>query len=334
MSGDAVSTAEQSGAGLSISEHRASAGHKSEAHNRFYAQHPVVEVARGQHGVISLAEITAAGLAARVAQSWAASGRLHRIHHGVYSIVPPELLSRRGHYMAAVLACGDNAVLSHRSAAELHGLRATARSRIEVTVPGRVRRNRAALQVHRSTTLTPEDITIVDGIPVTTVARTIADLADVLPDRAVERALEQAASMETLDGRALNDQISRHPRGACLRRLTNRGPIAAPTESDLEELFLSVCRRAGLPEPERQHYVDPGDGAPMIRADFAWPGQRLIVETDGARTHGSRRSFERDRRRDQRLIAAGWRVIRVTWRQLVERPWEVVDLLGGLLGAT
>jgi predicted transcriptional regulator of viral defense system len=309
----------------------AGAGHKSEPHDRFYAQHPVLEVARDQHGVVSLAEIKAAGLSARVAQNWAASGRLHRIHHGVYSIAPPELLSRRGHYMAAVLACGDNAVLSHRSAAALHGLRATARSRIEVTVPGRVRRYRAGLQVHRSTTLTPADVTVKDGIPVTTVARTLADLADVLPDRAVERALEQAASLEILDGRALNDQLARHPRAACLRRLTKRGPIASPTESDLEELFLSECRRAGLPEPERQGYIDPGDGGPMIRADFVWSDQRLIVETDGARTHGTRRSFESDRRRDQRLIAAGWRVIRVTWRQLIESPQEVIDLLTALL---
>jgi hypothetical protein len=315
----------------STPEYLESAGHKSEPHNRFYAQLRVVEVARGQHGVVSLAEIEAMGLSARVAQNWAASGRLHRIHQGVYSITPRELLSRRGHYMAAVLACGGDAVLSHRSAAELHGLRATARSRIEVTVPGRVRRNRAGLQVHRSTTLTAADVTTVDGIPVTTVARTLADLADVLRERGVERALEQAASLGVLDGRALHDQIDRHPRGPCLSRLTNRGPIAAPTESDLEELFLSECRRAGVPEPERQRYIDPGDGGPMIRADFVWSDQRLIVETDGARNHGTRRSFESDRRRDQRLIAAGWRVIRVTWRQLIERPWEVVALLTELL---
>lgn len=312
-------------------ESRKSAGHKSEPHNRFYAQLPIVEVARGQHGVISLVEIEAVGLSARVVQNWAASGRLHRIHHGVYSIIPRELLSRRGHYMAAVLACGGDAVLSHRSAAELHGLRATDRSRIEVTLPGRVRRHRAGLQVHRSTTLTAADVTTVDGIPVTTVARTIADLADVLRERGVERTLEQAASLGVLDGRALNDQISRHPRGACVRRLTNRGPIAAPTGSDLEELFLSECRRAGVPEPERQRYIDPGDGGPMIRADFVWSEQRLIVEADGARNHGTRRSFESDRRRDQRLIAAGWRVIRVTWRQLIERPWEVIALLTELL---
>ncbi|MEO6857264.1 MAG: DUF559 domain-containing protein [Solirubrobacteraceae bacterium] len=282
----------------------------------------------------SLAQLEAIGVTPRAAQKRAAAGQLHRVHHGVYSLAPPELLSTKGRYRAAVLAYEPDGVLSHRSAADLHGLRAANQARIELTLPGRGTCGQAGLQVHRSTTLTPADVTVKDGIRVTTVARTLADLADVLPDRAVERALEQAVSMEILDGRALDDQLARHPRAPCLRRLTKRGPIAAPTESDLEELFLAVCRRAGLPEPQRQHYIDPGDGAPMIRADFAWPAQRLIVETDSARHHGSARAFHGDRRRDQRLIAAGWRVIRVTWRQLTERPWEVVDLLRGLLKAS
>jgi predicted transcriptional regulator of viral defense system len=312
-------------------EPRKSAGQKSEPYARFLDHHALVELARGQHGVVSLPQLKPLGIAARVAQKRAAKGQLHRIHRGVYSLVPLPLLSIRGRLLAAVLACGPGAALSHRSAAALRDLRRSDQAVIEVTVPHRRAQSHRGVRVHRSTTLTAADVTTVDGIPVTTVARTIADLADVLPERALERALEQAASLGVLDGRALNDQISRHPRGACLRRLTSRGPIKAPTESELEELFLAVCRRAGLPGPERQRYIDPGDGAPMIRADFAWPAQRLIVETDGARHHGSARAFHRDRRRDQRLIAAGWRVIRVTWRQLIERPWEVIDLLRGLL---
>jgi hypothetical protein len=198
--------------------------------------------------------------------------------------------------MAAVLACGPGAVLSHRSAAALHGLRATSRTKIEVTV-----------------------------------ARTIADLADVLPDRAVERALEQAEITEVLVGRALDDQLTRHPRAGRLRRLLARGAIAPPTESELEERFLVLCRAAGLPEPERQVHIDPGDGGAMVRVDFLWREQRLVVETDGAAPHGTRRAFERDRRRDQRLIGAGWQVIRVTWRQIVHSPQEVIDLLATLL---
>jgi hypothetical protein len=251
----------------------------------------------------------------------------------VYSLAPPELLSARGRFLAAVLACGPGAVLSHRSAAALHDLRRSEQAAIEVTVPHRRARCHHGVRVHRSTTLTLADVTTVDGIPVTTVERTIADLADVLPERAVERSLEQAAILEVLDGRALAEQIRRHPRGPCLRRLASPGPLQAPTESELEERFLAVCRSANLPEPERQVWLDPADGGPMVRADFLWRDRRLVVETDGARFHGTHRAIERDGRRDQRLIAAGWQVIRVTWRQLTERPQEVIALLRKLLSA-
>jgi very-short-patch-repair endonuclease len=105
----------------------------------------------------------------------------------------------------------------------------------------------------------------------------------------------------------------------------------APTESELEELLLSLCREAGLPPPERQFYIDPGDGEPMIRADFAWPAQRLIVETDSDRYHRTRKGFESDRRRDQRLVLAGWRVIRITWRQLEEDPRRIQTLIATAL---
>jgi predicted transcriptional regulator of viral defense system len=307
------------------------AGRKSEAFRGFLGQHAMVELATGQHGVLSLPQLKSFGITARGAQSRATAGQLHRIHHGVYSLTPEELLSTRGRYMAAVLACGSGAVISHRSAAAVHGLRATARGKIELTVARRSTLQRPGLEVHRSTTLTAADMTIVDGIPVTTVARTIADLADVLPERAVERALEQATNMEILDGRALADQISRHPRGACLRRLTSHGRIDAPTESVHDERFLALCRSAGVPEPERQIWLDPHDGGPMVRADFLWREQRLVIETDSVRFHGTLSAFESDRRRDQRLILAGWRVIRITWRQVIETPRLVIGLLQNLL---
>ena len=307
------------------------AGSKNELCERISTQRALVELAAAQDGVFSLPQLNSVGITTRATQQRAAAGQLHRVHQGVYSLVPPELLTLRARYMAAVLACRPDAVLSHRSAAALHGLRPTSRRNIEVTVPGRNRRRRDAIQVHRSTTLTAADVTIVDGIPVTTVARTIADLADVLPDRAVERALEQATNMEILDGHALADQIARHPRAACLRRLTSRGRIDTPTESVQEERFLALCRSPGVPEPERQIWLDPHDGWPMVRADFLWRAQRLVIETDSVRFHGTRRAFESDRRRDQRLILAGWRVIRITWRQVIETPQVVIGLLRNLL---
>ncbi|MDQ6835327.1 MAG: endonuclease domain-containing protein, partial [Actinomycetota bacterium] len=181
-------------------------------------------------------------------------------------------------------------------------------------------------------TLIAADITTLDGVPCTTVARTIFDLTAVLPDRGVERALEQAQVLELLDARALQAQIGRHPTSTGAARLSALTQhLGAPTESELEERLVVLCRRAGLPEPERQVYIDPGDGGPMIRADFVWREQRLIVETDGARYHDTRRAFHADRRRDQRLIRAGWRVIRITWRQLITAPEEVAALLADLL---
>jgi REase_MTES_1575 len=309
------------------------AGSKTGNYFRKSTHQRIAEVAAGQHTVVGLTDLRDAGLPDAVVHKRVGVGQLHRVHWGVYSLVPPKLLTPRGRYMAAVLACGPGAVLSHRSAAALHGLRATSRTQIEVTVPGRNRRRHEGIEVHRSTTLTAADVTTVDGIPVTTIARTVADLTDVLPERAVERTLEQGAVMEVLDGRALDDQLTRHPRAARLRRLLARGTPAPPTESELEELFLELCRTAGIPDPERQVYVDPDDGAPMVRADFLWREQRLIIETDGAKFHGTRRSFESDRRRDQRLTLAGWRVVRITWRQITQRPHEVVALLRSLLAA-
>src|SRR5581483_1058266 len=107
---------------------------------------------------------------------------------------------------------------------------------------------------------------------------------------------------------------------------------STPTENEFEDAFLALTRSLGLPDPTPQFYIDPGDGEPPIRADFAWPDRKIAVETDGQRTHATRRAFEADRRRDQRLTAAGWRVIRTTWRQLTNRPHELKPVLLKLLG--
>jgi hypothetical protein len=288
-----------------------------------------------QDGVFSLAQLRALGLGASVVHKRCASGRLHRVHRGVYSLAPTSLLSRRGRYRAAVLACGDGAVLSHRSAADLQELRHTHRSAVEVTVTQTYARTIAGVQVHRSCTLTSADITTVDGIPCTTPARTLLDLAAVVDRRSLERALEQAEIMEVLDLSALGAQVQRNHTTLAGRRL--RAVLAdyaggtAPTESEFEERFLALCRAAALPLPERQVYIDPGDGEPMVRADFAWRAERLVVETDGGRYHRTRRAFESDRRRDQRLTLAGWRVLRVTWRQLREEPQRIAGLIARAL---
>ena len=285
--------------------------------------------------MIGFAQLLALGFSASQIHKWVASGRLYRVHRGVYSIAPPELLTRKGRYLAAVLACGPGAALSHRSAADLHELRATDRSNIDVIVPAEHKRLVRGVDVHRSRTLTTDDVTEVDGIRCTTVARTLLDLAGVVGRRPLERAIEQAEVQEVLDHADLSRRVERNQntRAACRLRvvLTDQDDRSAPTESELEERFLALCRATGLPLPERQVQINPDDGEPTVRVDFAWPKQRLIVETDGGRYHRTRRAFESDRRKDQRLQLAGWLVLRITWRQLRDEPERVAETIARAL---
>jgi predicted transcriptional regulator of viral defense system len=286
--------------------------------------------------VVAFAQLIAIGFSASQINSWITSGRLHRVHHGVYSIAPPELLTRKGRYMAAVLACGRGAVLSHRSAADLHELRATDRSKIEVIVASEYKRLVRGVEVHRSRTLAAHDITTVDHIPCTTVARTLLDLAGVVGRRPLERAIEQAEVQEVLDGADLDRQLgrNRHTRAASRLRavLADHDDTSAPTESEFEERFLAFCKNARLSLPERQVYINLDDGEPPVRGDFVWRAQKLIVETDGNRYHRTRAAFESDRRKDQRLTLAGWRVLRITWRQLKAEPERIAKMIRRALG--
>ena len=295
-----------------------------------------LDQAHAQHAVFGLDQLRELGLTASAVHKRAGVGRIHRIHRGVYSLVPKALLTREGLYMAAVLACGPGAALSHRSAARLHGIRPYGHTRIEVTVPNRSARGHSGVAVHRSTTLTGADTTTVNGIPVTTVARTLLDLADVIDQRGLERAFDQADMIEGVDLNEINDQLARNPTrpgAGKIAKLLNEHYIGStPTENEFEEAFLALTRALGLPDPRPQFYIDPGDGEPLIRADFAWPERRIVVETDGRKTHGTNQAFESDRRRDQRLTAAGWTVIRITWRQLKYRPHELRPVLLKLLG--
>jgi very-short-patch-repair endonuclease len=282
-----------------------------------------------------LAQLVDAGLSASGIRKRVASGRLHRVYKGVYSIAPPELLTLRGHYMAAALACGERAALSHRSAGHLRELCTAGRGRIDVIVFGESTRRHRRVQVHRSRKLTSADITAVDGIPCTTVARTLLDLAAVMSRRPLERAIEQAEIQGVLDLRALAEQIERNRQTTGAKHLraamADHDETAAPTESELEDWLYSVLRRGDLPLPERQVHIDPGDGETPVRVDFAWRAQKLVVETDGGRYHRTQRAFESDRRRDQRLTQAGWRVIRITWRQLRDEPERILRMFETLL---
>jgi hypothetical protein len=306
------------------------AGRETGAGGTFDAQ--LASVAAAQHGVFPLAQVVDLGLSASAVRKRALAGRLHRIYHGVYALVPLPLLPARGRYLAAVLACGSHAALSHRSAARLHGLRESHRDAIEVLIPGRSARQHEGIEVHRSNRFEPAlDAAVVDAVPVTTVARTLLDLAAVVPRRALERALDQAEILRVFDLNALRDQIVRnpsHPGAGKLRSTLARHTAGdAVTESELEELFRAIVDPAGLPRPEVNAPVDPGDGGTIIRPDVVWRHAKLAVELDGAKWHLTRKAFESDHDRDLRLKAAGWDVIRLTWRQLHDEPTRVTALL-------
>ncbi|MGO9899286.1 MAG: type IV toxin-antitoxin system AbiEi family antitoxin domain-containing protein [Solirubrobacteraceae bacterium] len=290
-----------------------------------------------QHGVFTLYQLVDLGLAASTVRERLATGRLYRVHRGVYSLAPPQLLSRNGRFMAAVLACGLGAALSHRSAGALLELVSWNSLKVDVSVPTPGgRSSREGIRVHRATTLRPSDIVLAQRIPCTTVARTLLDLAELLDRRGVERALDQAAILEVLDLTRLRDQIEHNPTrraSAVLQAvLAEHLPGSTPTWNELEERMLALTRRIGIADPEVQQWLDLGDGWPMIRADFLWREQRVIVEADGFQAHGMRTAFEDDRRRDQRAIQAGWRPIRVTWRQLTNEPERLEKLLLVVVG--
>ena len=267
----------------------------------------IAVLAERQHGVVARRQLVALGVGARAIDHRLTCGRLHLIHRGVYS-VGHRVLSQRGRWMAAVLASGSGAVLSHRSAAALWGIRPTSRPSVEVTTARRLHA-RPGLHPHRAV-LPADEVTVVDGIPTTTPARTLLDLAAVEPRRTLERALDEAEILRLPGPSELLDRYPRRRGAATLRTLllTSRSPT--PTRTELEDRFLTFVDDHGLPRPETNTIVD------VYEVDAVWREARLIVELDGFATHGTRRGFERDRERDRRLTAAGWRVIRLTWKQL------------------
>jgi hypothetical protein len=296
----------------------------------------VAAVAAQQSGVFGFDQAVALGWSPAAIHKRAERGHLHRLHRGVYSIVPPNLLKREGHWMAAVLAAGPGAVLSVRCAGALHGLRQYNGTILDVTIPSRVHRVQPGIRIHRSTTLTNDDTDTVAGIPCTTVARTLLDLADVLDRRALERAFDQAESNQVFDLIAIQDQLERNAGRSRATGLVNlvlneHYLGGTPTANDFEEAMLRISRKIGIPDPEVNQWLILDDGEPPIKSDFMWRDQKLIVETDGKETHLTHQSFESDRRRDQRLTLLGWRVIRTTWLQLKTRPYELEAILRRLL---
>jgi predicted transcriptional regulator of viral defense system len=285
----------------------------------------IADLAARQHGVVARVQLLAAGLTREMIDGRIARGSLHRIHQGVYAVGHAKL-TQEGRYMAAVLACGEGAALSRQSAAA-HWRIADYRGRIVVTAPGRRGRRKGTPFTVRRGALYPDEVTTHDGIPVTTVSRTLIDLAG---SSTLERAIREAEFHRLFDLGDLERLLMRHRNATGTRRLREVVRLAAEernrTRSDLEDRFLELARRAKLPPPDVNATVELPVGT--IEADMVWRDRRLIVELDGWQGHGTRRAFEEDRQRDLALAAEGWTAVRVTWRGLARGlPADLVRLL-------
>jgi very-short-patch-repair endonuclease len=276
--------------------------------------HLLAELASGQHGVVARWQLVTAGVG-RGAIDDRMGRRLHPIHRGVYAVGYP-VSGIESRWMAAVLAAGPDAVLSHRSAAQLWGLMPRSGHRAEVTRPTYLRSH--PLICSRRSLLPDDERTVVDGIPVATAPRTILDLAVVASRRQVERALNEVEVQGLTDRLSIPDLLARYPgrRGtAVLRELLAEGAEGGgATRNDFEELLVPLLDSHGLPRP--RFNADIAVAGRFFCADCLWQRERLIVELDSRAVHGTRQAFESDRERDRRLMLDGWRVMRITWRQL------------------
>lgn len=235
--------------------------------------------------------------------------------------------------MAAVLACGPGAVLSHRSAALLHGILDDSRDRVDVIAPNRRGRAPRGISAHRDGTLTSTDRRVIDGIPCTSLARTLLDIAATESTATLRFAVTQAEVEEVFDLAEVVELLrrSRGRRGVARMRLAIElhDPDEQEARRELEKKLLRLFKRGGFRAPEVNGHLLV-DGISMM-PDFMWRDASLIVEADSRRVHGTATAFERDRQRDQRLAAADWTVIRVTWHQVTEEPERVMRTLRTLL---
>lgn len=284
-------------------------------------------LAIAQHGAVASSQLVALGFTRHHIRRLCETGWLHRVHHGVYA-VGRRSLSTKGHWMAAVLACRSGAVLSHRSAGALHGLLRNPPRMIEVSAP--IKRRIPGIRTHLCQSLEPADRTVVHGIPCTSVARTLLDIATVADRRQLERALDEAEVQRLVTRQGLAELLDRSKgrRGAAqLRAVLAEHDIGTTlTRSDLEELTLAVIRDAGLPRPLVNAAVQGASGR-MYEVDFHWPDRAVVLEVDGRKFHATASAIERDRRKEADLTAAGRHVLRSTWRQAVREPEQIARML-------
>jgi len=288
----------------------------------------IAGLADKQHGVVGKEQLAKLGIAERTVERWLATGRLHMVHREVFA-VGHHHIDEAGCRWAALLAYGPGAVLSHCSAAKLWGLVGRPHRVIDVTAPiGRQgARRRKGVFIHRGR-LHREDRAVQVGTPVTTVARTLFDLAEFVTLERLESAWEEADRLSLLELNAVEQVCERgYGRRALrpIRRLLAEARAPEITRSPLEDDFAAFCHRHRLPIPAFNTTVLG------FEVDALWPHQRLAVELDSWEFHHHRAAFERDRARDAALQAAGYRTIRITHRRLNNEPTTVLKQLRALL---
>jgi very-short-patch-repair endonuclease len=281
----------------------------------------VLGLAAKQHGVVTRAQLLEMGMGPGAIRYRVRRGRLHPVHRGVYAVGRPEL-TRHGLLIAAVLSCGPGAALSHEQAGEVLGIRKRRAGPIEVTVPAGVMRRRPGLRIHRRP-LPEGDVVRRHGIAVTSVVRTLLDLAPRLPRGLFEATVNEADKLDLIDPDRLRVALEERQGQegvAALRELLHLQTLTL-TDTELERRFLPIVRRAGLPLPRTQQHVND------FRVDFFWPELGLVVETDGLRYHRTPAQQARDRLRDQSHSAAGLTPLRFTHAQVVHEAGHVLRVL-------
>jgi very-short-patch-repair endonuclease len=282
--------------------------------------HALAWIAGRQLGLVTTWQLKAVGITPKGIARRVRRGALHRRYRGVF-LVGHAVQVPGARELAAVLACGDGALVSHRSAALLWGLTNVAGDEVEISVVARHCLPRDGFRTHRLGWLDPRDCGLKNGIPTTSPARALVDLAASATPDEVERAIAEARARRLVTDRQLSDTLdrARNRAGVSTVRAVLRhqgGPRL--TRSEAERRLLRLIRAARLPEPKANVRVDG------FEVDFLWPEAHLIVEVDGFAFHGHRAAFERDRSRDMVLRDLGYQVIRVTWRQIVNEPLLVI----------
>lgn len=273
------------------------------------------ELQKRQHGVVTSAQLAALGMTPRSIEHRRATGRLHPLMRGIYAVGRPDV-GQHGRWMAAVLACGPKALLSHRSAAALWGIRRAQRGDIHVVAPAGRSTRRAGIRVHRRREHEAPERREVDRIPVTHPVATLVDLAASIPLGQVEAAINEADHLELVDPEQLRDAIETLPRFPGVGRLRKllEGPTITLTSTQLERLFLPLAHEAGLPPPQTQALLDG------YRVDFYWPDLGLVVEADSLRYHRTAFKQARDKRRDNAHAGSGLATLRFTHGQIRNEP--------------